>query len=153
MMSKERKIVVFSINGEEFATDIFQVERILGYTEPVKVPEAPSYVKGVIKYEGKIIPIIDVIKRFNLNETNTNSDKKIIVVKNADKKAGLIVDNVSEVTDINGDIIEDAPDIVKGITNKYVSGIVKLNERIIILINTENILSKDDINVLNSIMQ
>ncbi|WP_371414830.1 chemotaxis protein CheW [Caloramator sp. E03] len=152
-MSKERKIVVFSINGEEFATDIFQVERILGYTEPVKVPEAPSYVKGVIKYEGKIIPIIDVIKRFNLNETNTNSDKKIIVVKNADKKAGLIVDNVSEVTDINGDIIEDAPDIVKGITNKYVSGIVKLNERIIILINTENILSKDDINVLNSIMQ
>lgn len=152
-MSKERKIVIFSINGEEFATDIFQVERILGYTEPVKVPEAPSYVKGVIKYEGKIIPIIDVIKRFNLNETNTNSEKKIIVVKYSDKKAGLIVDNVSEVTDINEDIIEDAPDIVRGITNKYVSGIVKLNERIIILINTENILSKDDINALSSIMQ
>lgn len=152
-MSKEKKVVIFSIDGEEFAAEIFQVERILGYTEPVKIPEAPDFIKGVIKYEGTIIPVIDVKKRFNLNDTNIKSDKKIVVVKNAEKKAGLIVDNVSEVTDINDDVIEDAPDIVKGISNKYISSIIKLNERIIILINTENILSKDDINTLNSIMQ
>ncbi|SKA86095.1 purine-binding chemotaxis protein CheW [Caloramator quimbayensis] len=151
-MSKERKIVVFNIDGEEFAAEISQVERILGYMEPVKIPEAPVFIKGVIKYEGSIIPVIDIKKRFNLNSTEIKSEQKIIVVKNEDKKAGLIVDNVSEVTDIAEDNIEDAPEIVKGVSNKYISSIIKINERIIILINTENILSRDEMMSLNSIM-
>lgn len=149
----ERKIVVFSIDDEEFAAEISQVERILGYTEPVKIPEAPNFIKGVIKYESSIIPVIDIKKRFNLNNTEIKSEQKIIIVKNNDKKAGLIVDNVSEVTDIADNTIEDAPDIVKGVSNKYISSIIKINERIIVLINTENILSKEEMMSLNSIMQ
>lgn len=146
---KESKIVVFKIDGEEFAADIMQVERILGYVEPTKVPESPSFIKGVIKYQEGIIPIMDLKRRFNLADTNLKADPKIIVVKYNEKCIGLIVDMVSEVVDIKGNDIENAPDMVKGISNKYINGIVKLNNRIIILIDTEKILSKEDMESLN----
>ncbi|MCX7884392.1 MAG: chemotaxis protein CheW [Caloramator sp.] len=152
-MGKERKIVVFNVDGEEFAAEISQVERILGYIEPVKIPESPPYLKGIIKYEGGIIPIIDLKKRFNLSNTGAKSEQKIIVVKNGENKSGFIVDNVTEVTDIYEDAIQGAPDIVKGISNKYINSIIKINQRLIILIDTENILSKEEILSLNSIMQ
>lgn len=146
---KESKVVVFKIDGEEFAADIMQVERILGYVEPTKVPESPSFIKGVIKYQEGIIPIMDLKRRFNLSDTNLKADPKIIVVKYGEKCIGLIVDMVSEVVDIKENDIENAPDIVKGISNKYIKGIVKLNNRIIILIDTEKILSREDMESLN----
>lgn len=152
-MPKEKKIVVFNIDGEEFAAEISQVERILGYTQPTKVPESPAYIKGVIKYQESILPVMDIKKRFNLDEISIKNDPKIIVVRHENKKVGLIVDVVSEVIDVNEDIIEDAPEITKGISNRYVTGMIKLDNRIIILINTENILSKDEINALSSLTQ
>lgn len=150
-MSEMRKLVVFKINEDEFAADIMQVERILGYVEPTKIPEAPYFVKGVIKYENKILPIIDLKNRLNINNTKTNSEPKIIVVKQNDKNIGLIVDLVSEVIDIKQENIETAPEIVQGISNKYITGIVKIDDRIIVLINTERIVSNDDIEALNSL--
>lgn len=152
-MPKEKKIVVFNIDAEEFAADISQVERILGYIEPTKVPESPPYIKGVIKYQDRILPVMDIKKRFNLLATALKDDPKIIVVKHEDKKVGLIVDTVSEVIDVNEDLIENAPEIVKGISNRYVTGMIKLDNRIIILINTENILSKDEIKELSLLTQ
>lgn len=148
---KENKVVVFKIDGEEFAADIMQVERILGYVEPTKVPESPAFIKGVIKYQEGILPIMDLKKRFNLKETNLKEDPKIIVVKQNDKCIGLIVDMVSEVVDIKEENIENAPEITKGISNKYVKGLIKLNDRIIILIDTEKILSKEDIESIVSL--
>lgn len=137
------KILVFKINKEEFAVDITQVERILGYVEPTRVPESPSFVNGVIKYQEKIIPIIDLSKRLGLNNMNTFDDTKIIIVKQNDKCMGMIVDMVSEVIDIKKMDIENTPDIIKGISNLYIKGIIKLNERIIIFINTEKILTSE----------
>lgn len=147
----EKKVVVFKIDNEEFAADIMQVERILGYNEPRKVPESPSYIKGVIKYQGSILPIMDLKKRFNLLETSIKEDPKIIVVKSENKCIGLIVDMVSEVIDIKDDDIEDAPEIIRGISNKYINGIVKYNDRIIIFIDTEKILSKEELSQLNEL--
>jgi purine-binding chemotaxis protein CheW len=146
---KESKIVVFKIDGEEFAADIMQVERILGYVEPTKVPESPSFIKGVIKYQDGVIPVMDLKKRFNLANANSKGDPKIIVVKHEDKSIGLIVDMVSEVLDIKENDLENAPDILKGVSNKYIKGIVKLDNRIIIFIDTEKILSKEDMDSLN----
>jgi purine-binding chemotaxis protein CheW len=147
----ENKVVVFKIDGEEFAADIMQVERILGYVEPTKIPESPSFIKGVIKYQGGILPIMDLKKRFNLPQTNLKDDPKIIVVKHNDKCIGLIVDMVSEVVDLKEEYIENAPEIVRGISNRYIKGIVKLDERIIIFIDTEKILSKEEIEKISSL--
>lgn len=141
---RDSKVVVFKIDDEEFASDIMQVERILSYVEPNKIPDSPSYIKGVINYEDSILPIMDVKKRFNLNATKIKDDPKIIVVKYGERKIGLIVDMVSEVINIDEKILENAPDMVKGIKNTYLKGMIKLDDRIIILIDTEKILSKDD---------
>jgi purine-binding chemotaxis protein CheW len=148
-MISNKKILVFKIAGEEFAADIMQVERILGFSEPTKVPEAPGFVKGVIKYQGKIIPVIDLNIRLHMEISNLSDDSKIIIVKHNEMSIGLIVDMVSEVVDIVDDDIDNAPDIVKGISNKYIMGMIKLDERIIILLDTEKILTIDQINDLN----
>jgi purine-binding chemotaxis protein CheW len=147
----ENKVVVFKIDGEEYAADIMQVERILGYIEPTKVPESPAFIKGVIKYQEGILPVMDLKKRFNLKETSLKEDPKIIVVKHNDKCIGLIVDMVSEVVDIKDENIENAPEIIRGISNKYVKGLIKLSERIIIFIDTEKILSKEDFETIISL--
>lgn len=152
-MSANKKILIFKIGGEEFAADIMQVERILGYSDPTRIPEAPEFVKGVIKYQEKILPVIDLNKRLHMEITNYSSDAKIIVVKHKELSIGLIVDMVSEVIDIIDEDIDAAPDIVKGISNKYIMGMVKLDKRIIILLDTEKILSIDQINEINLLSQ
>lgn len=150
-MAVNKKILIFKICGEEFAADIMQVERILGYIEPTRIPEAPDFVKGVIKYQEGIIPVIDLNKRLQMGDRNYSEDSKIIVVKHKEMSIGLIVDMVSEVIDILDENIEGAPNIVKGISNKYILGIIKLNERIIVLLDTEKILTLEQINELNLI--
>lgn len=152
-MAANRKVLVFKIGKEEFAADIMQVERILGFSEPTRIPEAPQFVRGVIKYQEGIIPVIDLNKRLNMELINFSQDAKIIVVKHNEMSIGLIVDMVSEVIDISDNDIEGAPDIVKGISNKYIMGIIKLNERIIVLLDTEKILTIEQINELNLLTQ
>lgn len=150
-MMSSKKIVVFKVDQENFAADIMQVERILSYTEPTKVPESPSFVKGVIKYQESILPVIDLKKRLNLSQTEIKDDPKIIVVKHNEKSIGIIVDVVSEVIDISSDNIEVAPEIVQGVSNRYMTGMVKLDGRIIILLDTQKILTNEEINQLNTI--
>ena len=147
----DNKVVVFKIDNEEFAVNIIQVESILGYTEPTKIPESPEFIKGVITYQNEILPIMDLKKKFNLSNTELKDNPKIVVVKNGDKKVGLIVDLVFEVIDVDDSMIEEAPNIVKGISNKYISGMIKLNDRIIILIDTEKILTNDEMSKIQSL--
>lgn len=147
----DNKVVVFKIDNEEFAVNIIQVERILGYTEPTKIPESPEFIRGVITYQNEILPIMDLKKKFNLSNTELKDNPKIVVVKNGDKKVGLIVDLVFEVIDVDDSMIEEAPSIVKGISNKYISGMIKLNDRIIILIDTEKILTNDEMSKIQSL--
>lgn len=147
----DNKVVVFKIDNEEFAVNIIQVERILGYTEPTKIPESPEFIRGVITYQNEILPIMDLKKKFNLSNTELKDNPKIVVVKNGDKKVGLIVDLVFEVIDVDDSMIEEAPNIVKGISNKYISGMIKLNDRIIILIDTEKIVTNDEMSKIQSL--
>ncbi|SEG00287.1 purine-binding chemotaxis protein CheW [Caloramator fervidus] len=140
----DRKVIIFKLGNEEFACDIQQVERILGYIEPTKVPEAPYFVEGVINYQNTILPIINLRKKFNMNYEDSR-DKKIIVVKNNNKNVGLLVDTVLEVTDIKEENIEASPDIVTVAKNKYIQNIIRLDNRIILNIDTEKILTKDEL--------
>lgn len=143
----DRKVIIFKLGNEEFACDIQYVERILGYIEPTKIPEAPYYVEGVINYQDSILPIISLKKKFNMNY-NEAADKKVIVVKSNQRIVGFLVDTVLEVSDIRGENIETSPDIVTAAKNRYIQNIVKLNGRIILEINPNKILSKDDIDSL-----
>lgn len=144
MENKEIKVLVFSINGEYYATDIMEVERILGYQAPTKLPDSPDFVQGVINYEGKILPIISLSRRFNLADNIIKEDSKIIVVKQNEMKIGIIVDVVSEVRNIKSDSIENPPEVVAGISKRYLKGLIKLEKQIIIFLNLASILTDEE---------
>lgn len=144
MASNEIKILIFGLNGEYYATDIKEVERILGYQEPTILPDAPRFVKGVINHEERILPIISLSNKFNIGEDEKSQDRKIIVVKRDQNKFGIIVENVYEVRDVNSDLLEPAPPITSSIDRKYIAGLIKLSERIVILLDLEKILSSED---------
>lgn len=144
MANNEMKMLIFSLNGEHYATDIKEVERILGYEEPTVLPDAPLFVKGVINYEDSILPIISLSRKFNFGDDKESVNRKIIVVKREDKKFGIIVENVYEVRDVNSDLLEEAPSITSTIERKYIGGLIKLEDNIVILLDLEKILSSEE---------
>lgn len=144
MASNENKMLIFGLNGEHYATDIKEVERILGYQEPTVLPDAPTFVKGVINYEQSILPIISLSKKFNLGEDKEDENRKIIVVKRNENKFGIIVENVYEVRDVSSDLMETAPPITATIDRKYIAGLIKLEDNIVILLDLEKILTSED---------
>lgn len=144
MNSKEVKVLIFSINGEFYATDIMEIERILGYEDTTKLPDSPDFVEGVINYEGNILPIVSLSKRFNLPYSNKKDDSKIIVSKQEGNKIGIIVDVVSEVRDIKTENIENPPEIVAGISRRYIKGLIKIDKKIIIFLNLSTILTDEE---------
>ncbi|MBU3126697.1 chemotaxis protein CheW [Clostridium tagluense] len=146
MKEQEIKILIFSINGECYATNIMEVERILEYEKITKIPDLPQFVEGVINYEGNILPIISLSKRFNLPLTEMKEGCKIIVGKQEQSKIGIIVDFVSEVKDVLTDSIEDSPEIIYGISRRYIKGLIKIDGRIIIYLNLSTILTEEEKN-------
>lgn len=144
MADNDNKILIFGLSNEKYATNITEVERILGYVEPTVLPETPGFVKGVIDYEDSILPIISLTNKFNLGEEKISETTKIIVVKRKEKKFGVIVDNVYEVTDINNGNIEETPEITNAVERKYILGLMKLDNHIVILLDLDRILSSED---------
>jgi len=144
MANNEIKMLIFGLNGEYYATDIKEVERILGYQEPTVIPDAPIFVKGVINHEQSILPIISLSTKFNFGQDKESENRKIIVVKRKENKFGIIVENVYEVRDVNSDLMEGTPPITTTIDKKYIAGLIKLENNIVILLDLEKILSSED---------
>jgi purine-binding chemotaxis protein CheW len=148
MANKEIKVLIFCINDEYYAADIMEIERILGFQEPTKLPDSPSFVDGVISYDGNILPVISLSKRFGLKENERKNDSKIIVVKQDDNKFGIMVDVVSEVRDVFAKDIENPPDIIAGISRRYIKGLIKIDEKIVIFLNLGTILTEEEKNLI-----
>lgn len=141
----ESKILIFRLGEEHYSTNISEIERILEYTETVHIPDAPKFVEGVINYDGNVIPIINLCKKFNLDCCNKDcKDFKIIVVKRENRKFGVIVNNVYEVSSVSDEMVEKVPTITLSENNNYIKGLVKIDGKIIILLDMERILSKED---------
>ena len=144
MDNKDIKVLIFGLDGEMYATDIQKVERILGYEEPTILPDAPDFVKGVINHEDSVLPIISLCKKFKLGTEKRDDNNKIIVVKRAEKKFGIFVENVYEVRDVSSEFIEEAPEITNTAARNYINGLIKLEENIVIMLDLEKILTTED---------
>ena len=140
---KEIKILVFKLRNEFYATDIMEVERILGYEEPTALPDSPSFLEGVINYENSVLPIINLIDKFKLKKEES-LDKKIIVVKRENGKFGILVDSVSEVINILEDEIKNPNSLSTLISQKYIKGLIKKKESIIIMLDLEKVLTAQE---------
>lgn len=137
---REIKILVFKLNGELFATDIMEVERILGYITPTKLPDAPEFLQGIIQYEQGVIPVISLHKKFMFRNELDSETKKIIVVKKDIGKFGVIVDDVYEVLTIDEQDIDKSDTIHSIVSKKYIKGIIRKSEKLIILLDLNNVL-------------
>ena len=136
----EIRILVFKLNGEYFATDIMEVERILGNVGTTKLPDSPSFLEGIIKYEEEVIPVINLYKKFGFNSCSVDSTNKVIVVKKELWKFGVIVVVVIEVTKVNEDVLDYSSSVATIISKKYIKGIIKEKQNLIILLDLNKVL-------------
>jgi len=148
---QEIQVVGFYLGEDEYAIYIHKVREIYAMTEIRKVPKAPQFVEGVINLRGNIVPIIDLRKRFDLDLNESRNTAKILIVELGKNQVGMIVDNVSEVMRFYTDEIEKAPPMFSSnISSQYVQGVAKLNDKLIILLDIEKLLSFEEQSVLKN---
>ena len=138
------KLVGFYLGPEEYAVDILKIKEIKLMQEITNVPKAPDFVEGVINLRGDIVPIIDLKKKLNLGEAQINEETKIIVVEIDMKMVGVIVDEVTEVIEIEDSQLSAPPPIIGGIEAQYLKGVGKLGDRLLILLDLDKILTQEE---------
>lgn len=143
MEKQDIKVLIFKIDDGYYACNIAEIEKILGCTKIAKVPDAPDYAIGIIENNDILIPIISLAKKFNLKTQEKFDESKIIVAKNNNKKIGLIVDEVFGVINIKKEEIENVPEIISSSSLKYIKGLIKLKNKIVIFLNLPYIFTKD----------
>ena len=134
------QLVSFTIGQEEFGLGIQSIQEINRMVDITRVPNSPEFVSGVINLRGKVIPIIDLRKRFGFSPKESDRNTRIIVVELGDTVVGFVVDSVSEVLRIPKNITEPPPPIVAGIGSEYITAVAKLENRLLILLDLERIL-------------
>lgn len=139
------QLVTFRLGDEEFGVNILNVEEINRMVEITRVPNAPSFVEGVINLRGRVIPIINLRKRFGLDNKEMDRDTRIMVMDINGSTVGMVVDAVSEVLRIPSDTVVAAPAITNGINSRYIKGIGKLDDRLIILLDLEKLFKDSEI--------
>ena len=144
------QLVTFSIGEEEFGVNILKVQEIIRTMEIAKVPRAPDFVEGVINLRGKVIPIIDLRRRFGLAPKAHDKNTRIIVIEINNIIVGFVVDAVSEVLRIPASTVEPPPPVVAGVDSDYISGVGKVQDRLLIMLDLDKLLSSEDMDMLNN---
>ena len=145
------QLVTFSIGEEEFGVDILQVQEIIRTMEITKVPRAPEFVEGVINLRRKVIPIVDLRRRFGLATRDHDKHTRIIVIEINQMIVGFVVDSVSEVLRIPSGTVEPPPPVVSGMESEYISGVGKLQDRLLILLDLNKLLSSEEREALGQV--
>ena len=138
------QLVTFKVGGEEFGLDVFQVHEILRYQEPTAMPKAPAFVEGVLDVRGALVPVVDLRKRFEVHELRYDDDTRIVLVDFQGERLGLIVDEVSEVMRVAETAVTPPPQYVKGLAAEFIRGIVRLEGRLVVLLDLDRILSSQE---------
>ncbi|WP_018660083.1 chemotaxis protein CheW [Heyndrickxia acidiproducens] len=142
------KVIVFQLNDKEYAVPVQQVLSIEKLQHITRVPHTPPYVSGVINLRGVIIPVIDLKRRFAMESAQENAQEsaekrscKFIIVNIADIEVGLLVDEATDVLDLDDGAIEPEPEVVNSSKEEYISGVANLNQRLLMLLNLDKVLT------------
>ena len=137
------QLVSFRLAQEEYGIAITHVQEIILMGEITRVPETPEYIKGLINLRSSVIPIVDLRLRLGLPQAARSDDTRIIVVNVAGKTIGLVVDAVNQVLRVSRDAITPPPATVAGLGREYLRGLVKLDHRLLILLDIDEILTRE----------
>jgi len=138
----EKQLVIFELADEFYGVDIACVESIIKMQEITRMPKSPVFVEGVTNLRGKVLPVIDLEKRFEIPGRERDHDTRIMVVNIDQLEVGMIVSAVSEVLTIDDSSVEPAPPIVTTINSNFISGIARIDERLVILLDLNQVLSR-----------
>lgn len=143
------QLVSFNLGEEVFGIDILRVQEINRMVDITQVPQAPHYCEGVINLRGKVIPVIDLRKKFDMESCEWDKNTRIIVCDVDSKMIGMIVDAVHEVLRIPSSTIEPAPKIVTSIEVDYIKGVARLDERLLIFLDISRV--ADEVSQISSV--
>jgi len=137
------QLVGFKLGDEEYAIDVLKIQEIIRLVEITSVPRTENYIMGVMNLRGKVIPVVDLRVRFNLEKSDFDKKTRIIVVRFEKENIGFVVDEVTQVVRINKSMIEPTPPLVGSIGQEYILGICKYDERLIILLDIDTLIYED----------
>ncbi len=143
------QLVSFVIDNEEYGIDILKVQEINRVLEMTQVPSSPDFVECIINLRDRIVPVVDLRRRFNLPSIEKDNQTRIIVVDINDKTVGFLVDRVHEVIRIERASIEPTPDLVTNVQTRYITGVAKLDDRLLILLDLDSVLSTTEQQLLD----
>jgi purine-binding chemotaxis protein CheW len=145
------EVVTFKLGEEEYGIDIQKVQELRGYDAVTRIANAPEYIKGVVNLRGIIVPIIDMRIKFKLGDPTYDQFTVVIVLNIAGRVVGMVVDSVSDVITLTGDQIKPAPEMGSVLDADYLIGLGTLDERMLILVDIDRLMSSDEMGLVEKI--
>ena len=146
------EFLTFALGSEEYGVDILKVQEIRGYDTVTRLPDAPDYIKGVINLRGTIVPVIDMRVKFRL-EAKVDALTVMIVLNVAERVVGMVVDSVSDVVQLDAGQIRAMPEVGTGIDRRFLTGIGALEERMLILLDIEGLMTSADMGLVAQVQE
>ena len=149
----DQQLLTFQLQGELFGLEILKVKELIEYNGITKVPMVPDYIRGVINLRGSVVPVVDLLYLFSKQPSQITKKSCIIIVEDSsgdiESYTGILVDNVNEVIDVSGKDIEPPPAFGTNLRTKFILGMAKVGDEIIILLDMEYLLSFDELSNLS----
>ena len=144
-----RELLTFTLGGDEYGIDILKVQEIRGYEAATTIANAPEFIKGVVNLRGIIVPIVDMRIKFKLGSVTYDETTVVIILNIANRVVGMVVDGVSDVTTLKPDEIRPAPEFGSDLDVKYLQGLGTVDDRMIILVDIEKLMSSRDMELVD----
>ena len=150
-MADGRELLTFTLGSEEYGIDILKVQEIRGYDAVTTIANAPSFIKGVINLRGIIVPIVDMRIKFSLGNVTYNELTVVIILNIAKRVVGMVVDGVSDVIALTPEQIKAAPEFSSSLDMEYITGMGTVDERMIIVIDIEKLMTSGDMDLVEAV--
>jgi len=143
------EFLTFRLGAEEYGIDILKVQEIRSYEQPTRIANAPAFAKGVVNLRGVIVPIVDLRVKLGCETVEYNSFTVVIVLNVRGRIVGAVVDSVSDVLELGRDAVKAAPEMSTAVDTSFITGIGSINERMLILMDIEALMSSAEMGLLN----
>ena len=144
------EFLTFRLGAEEYGIDILRVQEIRSYEEPTRIANAPAFIKGVVNLRGVIVPVVDLRLKLGCENVEYNAFTVVIVLNVHGRVVGAVVDSVSDVLELAGDLIKPAPEMNATVDTSFITGIASVGERMLILMDIEALMSSADMGLVDS---